>query len=708
MALNVRFLTSGGLATTRGRSQTGWVSGSCGIYMSKCLRGFLILAAALAVAVNARAAVQGIQTGDLNRRVEACTDFYEYANGTWRAENPIPPSLPRWSRRLSAQDENWHRQQNVLELAAKDTHLRQGSAAQIAGDYYASCMDEPAVEAAGITPLAPLMTQIDQTLTLADVERNIRRLHDLVIPVAFDTAIGAGYHDPLHVVQEFAAAGLGLPDRDYYLNDGAQFTEAREKFKAHIAAVLILGGMSDTEARAAVTGIMALEKRLAEASLDSAAAADRVATDHLMTFQQLKALAPHFDWDTYFAEAQLPKIPVIVREPRYFHELDKVLVETPIATWNSYLRWQLLESASPWLSAGFKRESFEFKDRYLAKAAVMKGRAQSCVESTAALFGDALAQQYVKAYFPPAAKAQVQSIVHNLRVALREKVSEIQWMTPQTKQVALEKLAATDVQVGYPDHWKDYAGVSVRRDALWSNTAAGRRFNLNKERKAVGNPTPRDFWVTTPSPSDAGGYLIVELNKMIIPAGSLQPPFFNPAATDAVNYGAFGIAVAHDLTHFIDSLGAANDVQGRPSNWWTDSDRQQFAKRTQCLVDQFDGYFIEPGVHHDGKRVLVESTGDLAGLQIAFAALQHSMKTHPVPVVDGFTPEQQFFISWGQTSGKAMTLEAQRRLVSGDPHPAPKFQVIGPLSNSPEFQQAFSCPASSAMVRPSEKRCNPW
>jgi putative endopeptidase len=672
------------------------------------ISSYVILAAALAVTVNATAAVQGIQTGDLNRRVEACTDFYEFANGTWRAENPIPPSLPRWSRRLAAQGENWHRQQYVLETAAKATPSRQGSAAQIAGDYYASCMDESAVETAGITPLAPLMTQIDQMLTLADVGSIIRRLHDLDIQVAFTSAIGAGYHDPLHIVDEFGAANLGLPDRDYYLNDGAQFSEAREKFKTHVEAVLTLGGMSNPEARTAATGILTLEQRLAQASLDGAAAADRAATEHPMTFPQLKALAPHFDWDSYFAEAKLPKAPLIVKQPRFFQEFDKVLIETPIATWKVYLKWQLLDSASPWLSARFTRESFEFKDRYLGKMPTMKGRAQSCVESTAALFGDALGQLYVNAYFPPPAKAQVQAIVHNLRVALREKIAGVQWMMPQTKQAALQKLAATDVQVGYPDHWKDYAGVNVRPNTLWKNTAAGRHFNLNEDRKAMGKPTPRDFWLNTPSPSDAGGYLLVELNKMIIPVGSLQPPFYNPASTDAVNYGAFGIAVAHDLTHFIDSLGAANDVQGHPSNWWTNTDRERFGQRSQCLVDQFEGYFIEPGVHHDGKRVLVESTGDLAGVQIAYAALQRSMRTHPVPVVDGFTPEQQFFISWGQASGKSMTLEAQRRLVSGDPHPTPKFQVIGPLSNSPEFQQAFSCPAASAMVRPLEKLCNPW
>jgi putative endopeptidase len=668
----------------------------------------LILIVALSAGTDALAAPMGIQTQDLNRKVEACTDFYEFANGTWRAENPIPTSLQKWSRRVAAHDENWHRQEKVLVAAAGSARRRAGSAQQIVGDYFESCMNESAVEAAGFAPLAPLLAQIDGARTLEEVERNIRRLHELAIPVAFSSATTPRYRNPDKFIEELSKSGLGLPDQDYYLSKETRFLEARDKFKDHIATVLTLGGMRDTDAQAAAIAIVALETRLAEASLDNATAADPAATDHPTTFNQLNSLAPHFNWEAYFAEAKLPKTAVNVRDPGSLRQFDVELSATPIATWDVYLRWQLLESASPWLSTAFVRESFEFKNHYLGKAAEKKGRAQACVESTDALFGDALSQEYVKTYLPPAAKAQAQEIVRNLRIALREKISQVGWMTPQTKKVALEKLAATDVQIGYPDHWKQYAAVDIRRDALWKNTAAGRRFNVKDDRQMVGKPVPRDFWLTNPSPSDADGYLFVELNKMVIPAGALQPPLFNPAATDAVNYGAMGIGVAHDLTHFIDTLGSANDAEGRPSNWWTDSDRDQYDKRTQCMVEQYDGYFIEPGLHHDGKRVLVESVADLAGVQIAYAALQNSMKTRPVPAVDGFTPEQQFFLSWGQSTGAAMTMQAQRLRISSDPHPAPKFQVIGPLMNSPEFQTAFACQVPSAMVRPPEKRCTPW
>src|SRR4029077_8588093 len=380
---------------------------------------------------------------------------------------------------------------------------------------------------------------------------------------------------------------------------------------------------------------------------------------------------------------------------------DLELANTPVEAWKAYLKWQLLDSASPWLSPAFADESFGFREQYLGKAAERKSRAQRCVESTDTLFGDALGQKYVQAYFPPASKAKAGEIIGNLRAVLKDEIAKVAWMEPATKQRAIDKLAATDIQIGYPDHWKDYSSVAIDRDHFWSNVVAGRRFNVQENRRQIGRPTDRAFWRLSPASPDS--YIILEINSMVLTAGTLQPPFFNPDATDAVNYGAMGIAIAHDLTHAIDATGAALSIQGQPNDWWTEKDHKEFEQRSQCLVDQFDGYFIEPGVHHDGKRVRDEIVADLAGVRIAYLALQKSMQTHPVPTLDGFTPEQQFFISWGQTSGHAMRLEAQRQLIKSDPHPVPKFRVIGPFSDTPEFQKAFSCQAGAAMVRPPEK-----
>ncbi|MGH9424395.1 MAG: M13-type metalloendopeptidase, partial [Thermoanaerobaculia bacterium] len=453
-------------------------------------------------------------------------------------------------------------------------------------------------------------------------------------------------------------------------------------------------------------GIVALEKRLAESSLDSAAAADQAQTDHKMTFVHLKQMAPHFNWDGYFDAAKLPRADLNVNEPTFLQQFDKELNDTPVEIWKAYLAFQLLDSASPWLSKPFVDESFRFRDQYLGGATEMKPRAQRCSEYTETLFGEAVGKKYAERFFPPAAKAKAQEIARNLLAVLKEDVAGVSWMGPETKKKALAKVSAMRVELGYPDTWKDYSTVTIRRGTFWANVVAGRKFNVDEARNLVGKPTNRVFWLLPPSSPAA--YLDPQSNVLVLPAGFLQPPYFNFKATDAVNYGAFGVGLSHDLTHAIDASGSEIDVNGRPQKWWTDSDRTEFEKRGQCVVDQFDGYFIEPGVHHEGKRVLSEAIGDLAGVKLAYWALQKSMVSHPVPVVDGFTPEQQFFIAWGQTTGAAMRIEAQRKLVSSDIHPVPKFRVIGPFSNSQEFQRAFSCKAGTPMVRPPEKHCEVW
>jgi putative endopeptidase len=675
------------------------------------LRILLIAAAVFAAAdgssrASTPASLQGVHADDLNRQVQACTDFYEFANGTWRAENPIPASLPRWSRRVAAHDANWHRQQSVLDEVSRKHDWPKGSVEQIVGDHYGSCMNESAVDAAGVTPLAALIFEIDAVRNPAAVQRIIRRLHELAVPAPFGVTGEIDYQDSRKFVAHIVAGVLGLPDRDYYLKDETRFVDARTRYRAHVARILALSGLAQAQANKAANDIVALEKRLAEASLDSATAADAAATDHPMSLAQLRQLTPHMDWERYFEEANLPGAGLSVAEPKFMERLDQELTKTPVETWKAYLKWLLLDSASPSLSRAFAEESFSFHDQYLGKAAEMKSRAQRCVESTDTLFGDALGQKYAQAYFPPASKAKATQIVRNLQAVLKDQIAAATWMEPATKQKALEKLMATDIQIGYPDRWKNYSAVGIHRDTFWANVAAGRKFNVEENRRQIGKPTDRSFWRVSPASPDS--YIILEINSMVLTAGTLQPPFFNQDATDAVNYGAMGIAIAHDLTHAVDATGAAVDILLQPKNWWTEKDRKEFENRSQCLVDQFDGYFIEPGVHHDGKRIRDETVADLAGVRIAYLALQKSMQTHPVPTLNGFTPEQQFFISWGQTSGHAMRLEAQRQLIKSDPHPVPKFRVIGPFSDTPEFQKAFSCPAGAAMVRPAEKRCVIW
>lgn len=651
-------------------------------------------------------AQKGIEVGDVNRSVDPCSDFYEYANGTWRAQNPIPAGKPRWGRRAISREMNRQKVRELAQELAAKTDWPAGSPEQLVGDHYASCMDEAAIEAAGISPVAPLLADIDAAKTPADVQRVIRRLHDLGIAAPFGETATYDSMEPKDFLLNFVAGGLGLPDRDAYLKTEPPAAEIRDKYRQHVARVLALGGMPEKATRAAADGVIALEKRLAEASLDAKTAADPAATAHRMTFAQLQELAPHVEWDKYFDEARLPREPVNVTEPKFLQQVDKELRTTPVGVWKTYLRWQLLDTASPSLSKAFAEEAFAFKDRTLGGATERKPRAQLCLESTETLLGEPFGRTYVDRYFPPAAKAKAREITDGLLAVLKEDVSGLPWMAAETKKKALEKLGLTNVQLGYPDHWKDVSSVQIRRNAFWPNIAQARKFNVDDLRRQVAKPTDRSNWLLPPSSPEA--YLDPQLNELVLPAGFLQPPFFDVKATDAVNYGALGAGLAHDLTHAFDATGALIDAMGHMQNWWTDADQREFQKRSQCIVDQYEGYSVEPGVHHQGKLVLPEALGDQAGIHTAFLALQRSMATHPVPTVDGFTPEQQFFLAWGQFRGEAMQIEAQRQLVKADPHPVPKFRVIGPLSSLPEFAKAFSCKAGGPMVRPSEQRCAVW
>lgn len=649
---------------------------------------------------------KGIAAGDVNRSVDPCTDFYEYANGTWRAQNAIPAGKPKWSRRSVARETNRQRVRALIQELASKPDSPAGSPEQMVGDLAASCMDEAAVDAAGLSPIAPLLADIDASKTPAEVQRVIRRMHDLGIAAPFGETGAFDNHEPRYFQLSLVAGGLGLPDRDAYLKTEPRFAELRDKYRQHVIRILVLGGVSQNAAPAAAEAVIALEKRLAEASLDAKTAADPAATEHKIAFAQLKQMAPHVDWDKYFDEAKIPREPVNVAEPKFLQQVDKELKATPVAVWRTYLKWQLLDAASPWLSKPFAEEAFAFKDRTLGGAAEMTPRTQRCADLTETLLGEPVGRTYADRYFPPAAKAKAREIANQLLAVMKEDLAGLSWMAADTRKKALEKLELTSIQLGYPDQWKDLSNVHIRRNALWANIAEARKFNVDDVRRQMGRPTDRNAWQLPPSSPDA--YLDPQLNELVLPAGFLQPPYFDVEATDAANYGALGSGLAHDMTHAFDATGAAIDAMGRAQNWWSDTDQREFQKRAQCIVDQYEGYAIEPGVHHQGKLVLNEALGDQAGVHFAYLALKKSMATHPVPSVDGFTPEQQFFLAWAQFRGEAMRIEAQRQLVKDDPHAVPKFRVIGSLSNLPEFEQAFSCKPGAAMVRPAEQRCAVW
>jgi endothelin-converting enzyme/putative endopeptidase len=615
--------------------------------------------------------------------------------------------MVRWSRRWAAGELAKDQLKVILEEVSSQESLPKGSVEQLIGDHYAACMDETRIDRLGDAPIEPLLKQIASMGNAADLQTMIGRLHAIGIPVPFELNGSPDNHDPGRVIADISAGGLGLPDRDYYLKTEERFKQTRTRYEAHVARMFALAGDDEKQAKAAAATVMAMETKLAEASLDNVSLRDPQATDHKTSFAALKDLTPRFDWAGYFRTAGLPAADLNVREPKFLQEVDRQLGSTALAGWKVYLKWHLLSAAAESLSRPFVEESFDFYGRYLQGSKEMKPRWKRCVESTDQLLGEALGRKYVEKHFPPAAKARMQEMVKNLLLAMKDVIDGLSWMSPRTRTRALEKLATFNPKVGYPDRWKDYSHVVIRRDAFWEDVLAGRRFNVDDDRATIGKPVDRGRWGMTPPTSNA--YYNPLLNEVVFPAGILQPPAFSMEVVDAVNYGAIGVVIGHEISHGFDDEGAQYDAQGRLDNWWTDEDLKQFQSRGQCVVDQFEGYFIEPGIHHNGKLVLGESIGDLAGAKIAYLAFARSLEGKPpAPTIDGFTPIQQFFIAWGQFRGDAIRPETQRLMVQGDPHPIGKYRVIGPLSNLTAFQEAFGCKEGAPMVRPAGTRCEVW
>jgi len=650
----------------------------------------------------------GVDVTDLDRKADPCSDFYQFANGTWRANNPIPASMVRWSKRWQAGETAKDKLKDILDAAEQQKNAAKGSTEQLIGDYYGACMDEAKINARGIAPLRSIIGMIDNAHDITALQNVMMQLHDIQIVVPFGLGGAQDAHKPNQILADIGANGFAMPDRDYYLKPDARFKEAREKYQQHIAKMFVLAGWDEKTGAAWAATVMGMETKFAEATLDNVALRDPASVDHNTTFAQLQAMVPHFDWAGYFAHKHLPQdVDMNVDQPKFMQELDRQFQQTPVNDWKIYLKWAVLNDMAASLSGPIEQEDWEFYGKYLGGSTEMKPRWKRCTESTDRYLGEALGKKYVEKYFPPEAKARMQEMVRNILLAMRDDILSRPWMSDDTKEHAMAKIATFNPKIGYPEKWKDYSQVDIQRAAFFEDSIAVRRFSVEDDLKTVGKPVDRGRWGMTPPTSDA--YYNPLLNEIVFPAGILQPPAFDMNAVDAVNYGAIGVVIGHEVSHGFDDEGAQFDFLGRLRNWWTDADLKQFQQRAACVANQFDNYFIEPGIHHNGKLVLGESIGDLGGAKIAYLAYMKSLDGKPRPAdIDGFTPEQQFFIGWGQFRGDEIRPEQQRTMMQTDPHPVGKYRVIGPLSNLPEFQKAFSCKAGDAMVRPADQRCEVW
>lgn len=651
--------------------------------------------------------LKGVQVSDMDRGVEACNDFYNYANGQWRKDNPIPASMPRWSRRWQAGEKSKDKLREILEEVSSKSGYTRGTVDQLISDFYLTCKDEALADKNGISSIAPFLARIDKAKTRGDLQQLIAdlALHGVAAPFGFGG--GQDNHDPANVIAQVYSGGLGLPDRDYYLKTEDRFVAAREKYKAHVTKMFVLAGNDDAHAAAIAAATFNFETELAKATLDNVALRDPAATDHKMTFAELGKLTPNFDWTAFYKRLGVKPADLNVGEPAFLKQFDAMLSTTSMADWQAYLKWLVLNTNAGNLSKPFVDANFAFYNAYLSGAKEMKPIATRCAESSDGLLGEAVGRKYVEKYFPPEAKARMTELVQNLIRAMHEIIEGVDWMSPETKKHAFEKLATLRPKIGYPDKWRDYSRLRITRDSHANNVTEAVKFLVADNLSTIGKPVDRDRWGMTPATSDAE--YNPRLNDITFPAGILQPPAFFLDASDPINYGAIGVVIGHEISHGFDDEGAQYDSTGKLNNWWTTEDYAKFQAKTACVANQFDNYFIEPGIHHNGKLVLGESIADLAGAKIAYRALEISRRgKDPLPTIDGFTPEQQFFIAWGQFRGDATRPETARTMVQGDPHPIAKFRVIGPLSNLLAFQKTFGCSDKSPMVRPAAERCEVW
>ena len=653
------------------------------------------------------AETHGVELTILDKTCKPCDDFFNFANGEWLKKNPIPAAYPSWGRFNELAERNREELRGILESAAADSKAPSGSNEQKIGDFYASCMDEKQINAAGAKPLDPEFGRIAGINNAAGLQAEVAHLQSVGVGALFQFGSTQDMKDSTRVIGGADQGGLGLPDRDYYTKTDDKSKQIREQYQEHIAKMFGLVG--DDAAKSAVEAktILDLETRLAEASLTNVERRDPEKTYHKMSRPELQTLTPNWSWDAYFQQIGYTTIDSVdVSAPKFFETISREMKEIPVGDWQIYLRWHLLNSAAPWLSQPFVDEDFNFKGRVLQGTKELLPRWKRCVSATDRQLGEALGQIYVEKYFPPRAKARAEEIVGHLVDALRDDLRTLSWMGPATRQQALAKLSKFTRKIGYPDKWRDYTAYRVDRTSYAANQMRGGEFAFQRDLNKIGKPVDRAEWQMTPPTVNA--YYDAEMNEIVFPAGILQPPFFDPDADDASNYGGMGAVIGHEMTHGFDDQGRKFDAEGNLRDWWTAEDQKNFNERAQCVKNQLESYKVQDNLHENGDLVLGESIADLGGLNIAFRALEKDLVSDRPESIGGFTPEQRFFLAYTQIWAANDRPEFERLMLNTNPHPLARLRAIAAPSNMPGFSQAFGCKDGDSMVRPAAIRCQIW
>jgi putative endopeptidase len=624
-----------------------------------------------------------------------CVDFFQYACGSWIKKNPVPPDQAMWGRFSELAERNREILHQILEDASKPAAGRDAVTQKI-GDYYAACMDEKAIDGKGLTPLQPELDRIANLKDKAQLAGEIAHLHAIGVSALFDFSSGQDFKDSNAVIAQFDQGGLGLPDREYYLKDDAKSVELRQKYLAHVQRMLELAGEKPEQAKADAAAVMQFETALAKGSLDLVSRRDPEKIYHKIGKQELTALSPAFRWNEYFTASGAPGFQSInVSYPEFVKTINAELETVSLPKWKTYLTWQLVHSVAPFIPQAFTQENFNFYGKTLSGTEAMRPRWKRCVDYTDHELGEALGRKYVERTFGSEGKERTLKMVDALEKALGQDIEKLDWMTPATKAQAMVKLKAITNKIGYPDRWRDYSSVAIQRDDPTGNSFRANEFEFHRVLGKIGKPLDRQEWDMTPPTVNA--YYDPQMNNINFPAGILQPPFFYNNVDDAVNFGGIGMVIGHELTHGFDDEGRQFDAKGNLKDWWTAKDAEEFQQRAACVADEYGGFSVAPGAYVNGKLTLGENTADNGGVRIALMALLNTIGNQTAKI-DGYTPEQRFFLSFGQIWCENAREEALRLLVQTNEHSPPQFRVNGVVVNMPEFQKAFSCKPGQPMA----------
>jgi endothelin-converting enzyme/putative endopeptidase len=648
-----------------------------------------------------------LDVSSMDKSVDPCVDFYQYSCGGWQKKNPIPPDQVAWGVYGKLYQDNLQFLRGILEQAAA-TKGQSDPVTQEIGDFYSACMDETAVEKLGLGALKPELAGIAQLKSARELAPVVARLQ-----LALGGAVlfqSGSLQDPDNSEQQIAGmtqGGLGLPDRDYYTKDDAKSKEIRERYLQHVEKIFELLGDKPEAAKQNAEAIVRIETALATASMTRVERRDPYKRKNKIKLAELEQMVPSFDWPAYFRTLKTPQFEIVnVAPPAFFKELNTRLKDEPLANWKNYLRFHLVNGYSPYLSSPFVQENFDFYTKYLRGAKEMQPRWRRCVQFTDRDLGEALGRAYVSKVFSPELKASTLDMVRRIEDAMAQRIRQLDWMSPETKEQALAKLHGIRNKIGYPEKWRDYSSVKIARNDFLGNVQRATEFERHRNFNKIGRPVDHGEWGM--SPPTVNAYYNPAMNDINFPAGVLQPPLYDAKIDDAPNYGDTGGTIGHELTHGFDDQGAKFDAKGNLRDWWTKEDKQQFEERTKCIADQYAQYVVVDDIHINSRLTLGEDVADLGGEILAYIAWKDATKDKDLKPIDGLTPEQRFFIGFAQWDCSNEREENLRVRALTDPHSPSKYRINGVVVNMPEFAQAFSCKAGQPMVNPPEKVCKVW